>query len=126
VTPVELAQGQLDAYNARDLDAFLSFYAEDCVVRDLPGGAARIEGREAMRARYGALFASCPDLHARLENRIVVGDFVVDHERVQRRRDEPEVAAVAIYRCAEALIREVWFPPTVSPPPPAPPPSPPR
>jgi hypothetical protein len=118
--PVELAQGQLDAYNARDLEGFLSFYAEDCVVRDLPGGAARIEGRAAMAERYGALFASSPDLHARLEGRLECGAFVVDRERVVRRRGEPERLALAIYRCAGGLIREVWFPPVVEAPPPSP------
>ena len=65
-SPTDMAQRQLDAYNARDIEAFLACYAPDVEVRDFPSGALTMEGREAMRARYGDMFARCPDLHARL------------------------------------------------------------
>ena len=36
-SPLDLAQGQLDAYNAQDLSAYCSFFADDLVVADLNG-----------------------------------------------------------------------------------------
>lgn len=75
-------QQQLDAYNARDLEAFLACYAPDVAVEDA-AGVRMMEGREGMRAVYGPLFANSPDLHAEVVTRIAVGAFVVDEERVR-------------------------------------------
>jgi hypothetical protein len=36
-SPLDLAQGQLDAYNAQDLDAYCGFFADDLTVADLNG-----------------------------------------------------------------------------------------
>ncbi len=108
-SPAALAQRQLDAYNAHDLEAFLACYAEDCVVRAHPSGELMMEGREAMRARYGALFESKPDLHVRLLSRIEHECFAIDHEHVEGLREGEVVFAVATYEVREGLIRNVWF-----------------
>ena len=34
---IDIAQKQLDAYNAQDLDTYVSFFAEDCIVSGLNG-----------------------------------------------------------------------------------------
>jgi hypothetical protein len=83
-TPVDLAQGQLDAYNAQDLDAYCSFFADDLVVSDLNGGVT-IQGIEAFRAKYAQVFADNPENRVELLNRIVLSNTVVDHEKVIRR-----------------------------------------
>lgn len=75
-------QQQLDAYNARDLDAFLACYAPDVVV-ETAAGQRMMEGRDGMRAVYGPLFANSSDLRAEVVARIAVGEFVVDEERVR-------------------------------------------
>ena len=49
----ELAQAQLDAYNARDLDAFCRCYHEEVVVLD--DREETLRGIEAFRARYATL-----------------------------------------------------------------------
>ena len=49
--PADLAQGQLDAYNAQDLDAHCAFFADDVVVADLNGDVT-IRGMDAYRAKY--------------------------------------------------------------------------
>lgn len=103
-----LAQRQLDAYNAHDLEAFVACYTDDVEVRDLRAGTLLMQGREAMRARYGPMFQR-PTLHAALMNRTVMGDDVaIDEERVRGLRDD-EVHAVAIYERRGDLIARVWF-----------------
>ena len=110
MTPEELAQGQLEAYNARDIDRFLQFYARDVVVYGVPSGE-QMRGREMMRERYRNLFENCPELDCKLLNRMVMGDWVVDHEEVTGHAADPDgvVNAVAIYRCRDGLIGEVHF-----------------
>ncbi|MEM8883067.1 MAG: nuclear transport factor 2 family protein [Planctomycetota bacterium] len=106
-TPEEAAQAQLDAYNARDLEAFLACYTEDVEVFDLPGTEAKLQGREAMRPVYGRMFDATPDLHCELVARLCHDRFVIDQEYVTGRA-EP-VRAVATYEVIDGLIRRVWF-----------------
>ncbi|MGQ0612875.1 MAG: nuclear transport factor 2 family protein [Planctomycetaceae bacterium] len=108
-TPEEAAQRQLDAYNARDLDAFLEVYDRDAEVRDLASGGLLMSGRETMRARYAELFDASPRLQCTLRSRIAHGAFVIDQEEVAGMRGGPPVEAVAIYEVREGSIRRVWF-----------------
>ena len=108
-TPAAVAQRQLDAYNARDLEAFLAVYAPDCTVRSFPSGEVLSEGLEAMRARYGALFRDHPTLHCRLLARVEHEVFAIDHEQVDGLRESEVVHAVAMYEVRDGLIQNVWF-----------------
>lgn len=108
-SPAAAAQRQLDAYNARDLEAFLAVYAEDCTVRAFPSGEVLMQGREAMRARYGALFAEHPGLHCRLLSRVEHAHVAIDHEEVVGLRTGEPVYAVAMYEVREGTIQNVWF-----------------
>jgi hypothetical protein len=101
-----VVQTQLDAYNRRDLDGFLETYAEEVTLSNFPDDVLST-GIEAMRERYGALFGRTPDLHAAITQRIVRGDYVIDHERV--RADGREFRAVAIYQVKDGKIQHVWF-----------------
>jgi uncharacterized protein (TIGR02246 family) len=107
MTPTEVVQGQLDAYNAQDLDRFCAFYAPDCVVADL-NGAITQQGRDAIRSRYSALFAEHPHNRAALVNRISLGQVVIDHEDVTR---APGIRfeVIAIYTVANGQIVRVDF-----------------
>jgi hypothetical protein len=106
---VAAAQRQLEAYNARDVEAFVAAYAPDVEVFELPAGTRTLAGREELHARYATLFAASPALHCRLLTRIAHGAFVVDHEEVTGVRGGATVFAVAIYEVREGLIRRVWF-----------------
>lgn len=102
------AQRQLDAYNARDLDAFLAVYTDDVVIRAHPSGEVLMEGKEAMRTRYGKLFEEHPELDCKLLHRIVHPPFAMDHEEVTGMGPDT-VYAVATYEVVNGLIRNVWF-----------------
>jgi hypothetical protein len=108
-SPQDLAQRQLEAYNAQDVERFLACYAEDVEAFELPAGTLLFRGRETMRARYTRLFAANPDLYCRLTARIVEGAFVVDQEELSGRADGGSARAVAIYQVEGGRIRRVWF-----------------
>ena len=102
--PSAVVQRQLDAYNARDVDALLATYAEDARQFEHPGklaasGAAQI--RERMSLRFQE-----PNLHARLVQRVVMGNVVIDHELVTRTFPEGpgSVDVVAIYEVVDGRI----------------------
>lgn len=109
MTPADAAQRQLDAYNARDVDAFLAAYSADCTVRAFPAGTLLMAGQEAMRDRYAKQFADHPDLHCELVHRVEHESFVIDHEHVTGLREDEVVHAVAMYEVRDGLIANVWF-----------------
>ena len=106
--PESFAQRQLEAYNARDLDRFVGEYTEDVVVYRLPDTTPAIAGRAALAAFYRDNRFNLPQLHARLVNRMVFGNKVIDQEYVTGVPGAPlEVAA--IYEVTERGISKVWF-----------------
>ncbi len=103
-----LAQRQLDAYNAHDLEAFVACYAEDVVIRRLVDNAVLMQGREALRAGYGPMFAE-GRVHAALVSRMVLGPVAIDEERVTGHPSGDVVRAIAHYEVRDGVIRQVWF-----------------
>ncbi|MES2019572.1 MAG: nuclear transport factor 2 family protein [Pseudomonadota bacterium] len=102
--PAAVVQRQLDAYNARDINALLATYAEHACQYAHPGqlvarGAAEIRPRLALRFEE-------PNLHARLLQRVVMGNVVIDHELVSRTFPEGTgtVEMVAIYEVVDGKI----------------------
>lgn len=106
----QLAQAQLDAYNAADLDAFIACYHPDVVVME--GDAISFSGREAMRERYRDLFSDWT-FGASVPERLVAGSHCVDRELYWRidpettERSEGEV--LVRYTAADGLIARVQF-----------------
>ncbi|MES2153252.1 MAG: nuclear transport factor 2 family protein [Pseudomonadota bacterium] len=102
-------QVQLDAYNARDMEAFLATYADDAELFQFPG-VSQTKGKAEMRKRYTSRFADTI-LHAQIVKRIVMGNTVIDHERVRVTLPEgPGVMeAIAIYELREGKIAKVTF-----------------
>lgn len=105
----EVVRRQLDAYNARDIDAFMAHWAADAEVFAWPSspvatGAAEIRARHVERFRE-------PDLFARLVSRIAVGGLVIDREVVTRNFPEGRgtLDVIGIYEVEEGRIRRAWF-----------------
>jgi hypothetical protein len=108
-TPESVVQRQLDAYNARDIDALMATYADDAQQFEYPAtlltaGAAQVRERAAARFRES-------NLHARLIRRIVMGQIVIDHEEVTRTFPEGtgRIELVAIYEVRDGRIVTARF-----------------
>ena len=102
-------QKQLEAYNARDIDAFMRWWADDCQYYEFPGrllasGAAEVRERHLSRFKEANLFGT-------LVKRITVANVVVDQEVVTRTFPEGpgEVDVVAIYEVENGKIAKAWF-----------------
>lgn len=105
-SPETVVQRQLNAYNARNLEAFLDTYSDDIELYDFPNRLTQ-KGKEEMRKRYGPRFESTPNLYCELVNRIVMGNTVIDQEKV--RVGSNTIRAVAIYEVNQGKIRKVTF-----------------
>jgi hypothetical protein len=113
-----IVQQQLDAYNARDIDAFCALHAEDVEFIRLPDQVPALRGRAALRTFYAGQRFNRPALRADILARMVLGNKVIDHERVHGLEDGPR-EVVAIYEVVDAQIARVWFVSPQRTPPPA-------
>ena len=104
---VDVVQEQLEAYNARDLERFAATYADSVRIYRPPAAEPAISGKAQLRETYRKRFSS-PGLHADIVARMVLGNKVIDHERVRGIKETP-VEAVAVYEVADGLIATVWF-----------------
>lgn len=105
----EVVQKQLDAYNARDIAAFLATYADEAELFRFPDTPSA-KGKEEMRKNYTVRFSDTL-LHCIIVKRIVMGNTVIDHERVRVTLPEgPGVMeAIAIYEVDDGKIAKVTF-----------------
>ena len=108
-TPRAVIQRQLDAYNAKDIDAWLATYSADAEQFELHG-ARLASGHAEMRERMAVRFSE-PDLHAELLSRQVMGGVVVDHERITRTFPEGKgtVEMLCVYEVANGVITRASF-----------------
>lgn len=108
-SPEVVVQRQLQAYNDRNLAAWLATYAEEAQQFEHPGKLL-CAGHAQIRARTAPRFAE-PNLHARLLHRSVMGNVVIDHEDVTRTFPEGpgQIELVCIYVVERGLIQTASF-----------------
>lgn len=108
-SPEQVVQAQLDAYNARDLQAWLATYAEDAEQYEHPCRLLA-RGHAAMGERIAVRFTD-PGLQARLISRRVIGNSVIDHEEISREfpKGPGRAEMLAIYEVREGLIQAATF-----------------
>lgn len=62
-----------------------------------------------MRENYSGMFERVPDLHCELVNRTVLGNTVIDQERVTGFPGGRVIQAIAIYQIVDHKIAKVYF-----------------
>ncbi len=105
-TPEQIVQRQVNAYNARNINAFIDTYSEDIKIYNFPEELS-ISGKEALRAQFAQMFETVPNLYCEIKNRIVLGNKVVDREYV--RFGENYSSVIAIYEITDGKISKVTF-----------------
>lgn len=106
---LSVVQAQLDAYNAKDIQALLETYAPDAQQFTLHGELLA-QGHEQLRARFLARFEESA-LHARLLSRTVMGNIVADAEIVTRNFPEGvgTLEMLCIYEVVGGRIQRASF-----------------
>ncbi|MFZ4121947.1 MAG: nuclear transport factor 2 family protein [Caulobacterales bacterium] len=106
--PLDLVRAQLDAYNAQDLEAHCACFAADVIVANV-GEEPNLRGIAAYRDRYATLFGNFPQNRAEALSRTVIGEKVVDHERVWRSPEAEPFEVFAVYSFGGGKITRVDF-----------------
>ena len=105
-SPLEVVQAQVDAFNARDAEAFTALYHSDATLLG-PDGNVMMQGHAAINGMYAQLFAQSPELHVNIVSRMTVGDWVVDEEECSGfvfDGFQSDLHTVVIYQVSDGLI----------------------
>jgi len=106
-SPVDVVDRQIAAYNDGDVDAFVAEFSEDAVITGFESEEPMAVGEDEIRELYGEQFgAVSPEVE--ILSRISLGEYVVDHERVER-SDGEEREAVGVYRVVDGEIVRLWL-----------------
>jgi hypothetical protein len=104
--PETVVQMQLEAYNKRDIYAFLDTFDDQAELYEFPNKFIS-RGKYALRKRYEELFNNTPDLYSNIKNRIVQGNTVIDHEEITR--NGKIIYIIAIYEVSGGKIVKATF-----------------
>jgi len=104
--PESVVQRQVNAYNARNIDAFLDTYSDDVKIYNFPDKIS-YDGKDKMRKSFSDMFKNIPNLYCEIKNRIVLGNKVIDREHVRFGDDYSDV--IAIYEVNNGKITKVTF-----------------
>ena len=102
----EFLQAFADAWNRHDVDALMSFMAEDCAFESSAGPEAcgtRFVGREAVRAAFADVWAVFPDAHWGNARHFVHGDRGVSEWTFTGTRADG--SGVEVHGCDLFLLR---------------------
>jgi len=108
MTPEKVVQHNLEAYNARDIQAFISDYAEDIELYSFGNNQPTAKGLSEVKEIYANLFDASPNLNSTIINRIVFENKVIDHESITGRMGKKDlVEMVLIYEIKDDKIFKI-------------------
>lgn len=101
------------AYNAKNIEMFISLYAEDVEFYSFPNELL-FKGKEKLIARYGIMFKKLKCIQSSPIKRIVHGNIVIDHELSETCSKDPKVVdkraeLVTSYQVENGKITKVLF-----------------
>lgn len=104
----ELIDKQLDAYNEKNIDKFLSCFHSEihlCVEGDL-----KISGLEKFKNHYQNVFNSNPNLRAFLLERMEMFEHIIDIQEIHGKKAKNDIQQVtAKYSFKDNLISKIDF-----------------
>jgi len=108
LSPEKVVQAQLERYNARDIEGFMALMATEVFIDDFDSGKKMATHFGAVKNTYDSLFEASPSLHSELLSRMVIGNRVIDHEKITGRFGNPnDIRLVVIYTVEKGKINRI-------------------
>jgi hypothetical protein len=104
-TPTEVVQENLDFYNKRNLDGFMTSFTDSIALYTFGITEPVAKGKDAIRTLYKDLFDASPKLYSTILHRSIMGNKVIDHESiVGRKGSDVPIELVMIYEVSGERI----------------------
>lgn len=108
MSPEQVVQKQLETYNNRDIDGFMSVIDQNISMLDFSTGKVTLEGYASCKKVYSELFEASPELHSKILTRTVFDNIVIDHEYITGRKGSHiPIELVLIYEVKNEKICKI-------------------
>ena len=108
LSPEQVVQENVDYYNARDIDGFMTAFSEDIALYNFSELLPSLVGREQVREFYAELFQLSPQLYSTIIKRITFDNKVIDHESITGRKGSSDIIElVLIYEVKKDKICKI-------------------
>lgn len=107
LTPRNIANQQLVAYNNRDIDAFCALFSDDITLIDLPSMSVFVNGLVELKAFYTQRFSNT-ELQCVVHSHSDIANWAIDKETVHGLSSGP-LDIVAMYEVADEKIKRAFF-----------------
>ena len=108
LSPEQIVQKQLIAYNNRDIASFMALFSDGFKCYDYHSGELTIDGFADCQKFYQSLFDLSPNLHSTIIKRVVLGNTVIDHEHIIGRKGSNEILEmILIFEVKEEKIHKI-------------------
>lgn len=104
-----LVDKQLIAYNTRNIDELLKTYSKFIEFRKFENNELLLFGHEEVRKFHLENTFRKESLRVEILNRIVIGNYVFDHEVVEGLVSNRIVEAICIYKIIGSEICKIWI-----------------
>ncbi len=91
MTPEQVVQKQLETYNQKDINGFMSLIDDNVTFYDYSDGNITMSGASACKEFYSNLFEASPNLHSTILQRIIFGNKIIDYERISGRNGNKDI-----------------------------------
>ena len=108
MNPEQVVQKQLETYNKRDINGFMSLIDDNVTFYDYSNGNITMSGASACKEFYSNLFEASPNLHSTILQRTIFGNKIIDYERISGRNGNKDmVELILIYEVKKEKIIKV-------------------
>ncbi len=108
-TPEETVKANVEAYNAKDVAAFVATYAADAKFCKIDG-TVLLANRETIAAFHQKFFDGNPSAHCVITQHVAMGPFVVDHQQISL-EGRPDMHVMLISEVRDGLIVRASYSP---------------
>jgi len=105
VSPLEIVNRRMQAFNEHNLEDFLALYAESIEIYTYPDVLVG-RGKDHLRSLFEPMFNQ-KFVHADIHHQIAKDSFVISHETVSYEDGDTEY--VSIWKVSNGLIQNVRF-----------------
>ncbi|MEM6966464.1 MAG: nuclear transport factor 2 family protein [Bacteroidota bacterium] len=108
MTSEQIVQQNLDAYNNRNIETFMSHFSDDIQLFAFGNPIPTADSKAKVKAIYQNLFEQSPELFSKIKKRIVFKNKVIDHEVISGRMGKKApVEMVLIYEVEDGKIIKI-------------------
>ena len=108
LSPEQVVQNNLDFYNKRNIDGFMSYFTDDVTIVNFSDSKIIAKDSKEVRKIYDDMFKISPNLYSTIVKRVVLGNKVIDHESIIGRNGSMEILElVLIYEVADDKIFKI-------------------